>query len=60
VDWIERLFGVSPDGGNGATELLIMLSALLFLATVTAAFVVRRVRRRHRLGARRERIRPEE
>jgi hypothetical protein len=23
MDWIERIFGISPDGGSGATELLI-------------------------------------
>jgi hypothetical protein len=60
VDWIEKIFHVSPDGGNGATELLIMLSALLFVATVVTAFVVRRVRRRGRLLARRERTPPED
>jgi hypothetical protein len=57
VDWIEKLFHVSPDGGNGATELLILLSVLLFVATVAAGIVVRRVPRPPRLAARRERAR---
>lgn len=24
MDWIERLFGISPDGGNGVTEAVIL------------------------------------
>lgn len=28
MDWIEKLFGISPDGGNGATEMLFMAAAL--------------------------------
>ena len=26
MDFIERIFGVSPDGGNGSLELLYILS----------------------------------
>jgi hypothetical protein len=26
MDFIERMFGVSPDGGNGSLELLLVLS----------------------------------
>jgi hypothetical protein len=44
VDFIERIFGVSPDGGNGSFELLIFV-ALIALAAV----VFRWVRQRHRL-----------
>jgi hypothetical protein len=36
---IEQLFGVSPDGGTGLSELLI------FLAPAAAWLIVRRVRR---------------
>jgi hypothetical protein len=25
MNWIEKICGVSPDGGNGATELLLVL-----------------------------------
>ena len=32
MDWIERLFHVSPDGGNGSLELALLLLA----ASVTA------------------------
>ena len=34
MDWIERLFGISPDGGNGLTELLIILA--LFAVVILA------------------------
>jgi hypothetical protein len=36
VDFIERIFGVSPDGGSGALELLYC--ALAFIAAATASF----------------------
>jgi len=29
VDWIERLFGISPDGGNGVTEAVILVAVIL-------------------------------
>ena len=29
MDFIEQWFGVSPDGGNGATEVLILMVAAL-------------------------------
>jgi hypothetical protein len=29
MDFLERWFGISPDGGSGATELLFLLVALL-------------------------------
>jgi hypothetical protein len=38
MDWIERLFGVSPDGGDGTTELMYLIA---FVAIV-AAFAWRR------------------
>jgi hypothetical protein len=33
VDWIERLFGISPDGGNGYFEWVVVL----FVAFLVAA-----------------------
>jgi hypothetical protein len=28
MDFIERLFGVSPDGGSGATEAMIIVAVI--------------------------------
>jgi hypothetical protein len=47
MDWIERTLHVSPDGGNGFTEILI----LLVLAFGVAAAVMSRMRYRRRLPA---------
>jgi hypothetical protein len=41
MDFIERIFGVSPDGGNGSLELLY----LLIVATAAALLAVVRIRR---------------
>jgi hypothetical protein len=48
MDWIERLFGVSPDGGNGATEAMILFSlgvAIVLLLTALVPSLRERVRR---------------
>jgi hypothetical protein len=29
MDWIERMFGISPDGGTGATEFLILFAIVI-------------------------------
>jgi len=39
-DWIERVFGIEPDGGNGSLEWLIVGG--LLVATITL-FVLARV-----------------
>ena len=31
MHWIEELFGFSPDGGSGLTELLIALALVLLI-----------------------------
>ena len=36
MDFIERIFGVSPDGGTGATEAAI-IAALLFAGLLLAS-----------------------
>jgi hypothetical protein len=40
MDFIERLFGVAPDGGNGGYELLLLVLPLVI------AYAVRRNRTR--------------
>jgi len=47
MDFIERIFGVSPDGGNGVLEALILVAMTLVLLTVVT-LSLRRVRGRRR------------
>ena len=42
MDFIERLFGLSPDNGDGSTEMLWLAA----IAIVIAAFVYFRMSRR--------------
>lgn len=42
MDFIEKLFGLSPDNGDGSTEILWLAA----LAIVIAAFVYFRIQRR--------------
>jgi membrane protein implicated in regulation of membrane protease activity len=46
VDFIEQLFGISPDGGSGALEALYLM--VLPLSVGAAVFWRRRRRRRDR------------
>jgi len=34
MDFIERIFGVSPDGGTGSTELMIVAAVVLLVILV--------------------------
>ncbi|MER8401973.1 hypothetical protein [Mesorhizobium sp. M1348] len=36
MDFIERIFGVAPDGGDGTTEMLYIVVALAVAAMVAA------------------------
>jgi hypothetical protein len=48
MDFIERLFGVSPDGGNGSLELLYLLVPVSVLLLAGCVLFRRRQRiRRH-------------
>ena len=51
MDWIEKVFHVSPDGGNGTVEFAIFL-VLITVVTLSLNAVVRAARRR---AARRKR-----
>jgi hypothetical protein len=37
MDWIEQIFGFSPDGGDGSTEALIVVACTIALATLIIA-----------------------
>jgi hypothetical protein len=37
MDFIERLFGVSPDGGDGSLESMYVLATLIAMATIIYA-----------------------
>ena len=36
MDFIEKIFGVSPDGGTGALEFALLLLPTLIIATLLA------------------------
>jgi len=42
VDWIEQLFGISPDGGNGSFEALLASLVGVAIIVVAAAVIARR------------------
>jgi hypothetical protein len=33
MNWIEKIIGISPDGGNGTMELLLVFVVAVFVAT---------------------------
>lgn len=39
MDWIERLFHLSPDGGSGSFELSVVIGALVAIAMIAASAV---------------------
>jgi hypothetical protein len=44
MDFIERIFGISPDDGSGATELLILGVAVTALVLARFYWIRRRVK----------------
>jgi hypothetical protein len=42
MDFIERLFGISPDGGDGSTELIYIAALILIVAVITWRHIARR------------------
>jgi hypothetical protein len=50
MDWIEQLFGLSPDGGDGSTELMWLLAFVVIVIAVAwrrglLAYLLRRIGR---------------
>jgi hypothetical protein len=48
MDWIERWFGISPDGGDGSTELLYLAAAAIVIGLILARPILSRLARRRR------------
>jgi hypothetical protein len=42
MDFMERLFGISPDGGDGSTELMLIGVFVMIAAAVTWRWLSRR------------------
>jgi hypothetical protein len=34
MDWIERFFGISPDGGDGSTEMLYLVAVVAVVVLI--------------------------
>lgn len=50
MDWIEQLLGLSPDGGDGSTEMMWLLALVIVVLAVAwrrglLAFLMRRIGR---------------
>jgi LPXTG-motif cell wall-anchored protein len=45
MDFIERIFGISPDGGDGSTEAAYLAAAAFVLVLVAAGLYLRKRRR---------------
>jgi hypothetical protein len=50
MDFIERIFGISPDGGDGSTELLYIACLVAIVAAVAWRPIYRRLVTRRRNG----------
>jgi hypothetical protein len=48
MDWIERWFGISPDGGDGSTEMLYLVAAVAVIALIFVRPILMRLARRWR------------
>jgi hypothetical protein len=38
MDWIEKIFGLSPDGGNGTVELALSLAIVVTIGIVAVTW----------------------
>jgi len=48
MDWIERLIGISPDGGDGSTEMLYLVAAAAIVVLILGRTVLVRHARKRR------------
>ena len=48
MDWIERVLGISPDGGNGLTELVLLAAIVCLVAGIVLRARGMHARRRRR------------
>ena len=46
MDFIERMFGISPDGGDGSTELMLLTVLVLICRGPYLAMVVQKIFRK--------------
>jgi hypothetical protein len=46
MDFVERLFGISPDGGDGSLEVLYLSVAVFLLAGIVFPRILGLIRRR--------------
>jgi hypothetical protein len=44
MDFIERLFGISPDGGDGSTELMYVVALITVLLALSFGIALKRSR----------------
>jgi hypothetical protein len=49
MDWIEQWFGISPDGGDGSTELIYIVAAAAIVALIFGRAIVARLARNRRV-----------
>lgn len=42
MDFIERIFGISPDGGDGSTELMYVTALFIAVVIVVAGVVLKK------------------
>lgn len=47
MDFVERLFGISPDGGSGAYEALLFLLPFVALGILWLPKLIAQARKRH-------------
>jgi hypothetical protein len=47
MDFIERIFGVSPDGGNGSLEFMYVIGIVVAVTLIARALCRRRHRERN-------------